>query len=185
MTTNIQRIVGILTVLFAGISFCMSGCDKSKDTEETEETAPEPAPAPEPEPEPAPADTSSAAPAAGDDEVTRYPEMTKMGGTRRLLKSVNVHQAADLDSKKLTGLARNTLVDLKGSYGSWVLVDWPSGPGTLSPGWIHIRPTSHHLKTVVRKIEAPPKVPTPKPTNAKTPISTKTKFKIRFPGSKK
>ncbi len=152
--TITRSIAGILIIVLAGLSLSLSGCDKREDESEETEAAPDPAPAPEPEPAAA-TDTSSAAASDGDDKVAEYPEMTKMGGTVKLLKSFNVHQAADLSSKKLTGLAANTLVDLKGNYKDWVLIHWPSGPGELSPGWIHIRPTSRHVKRVVRPAQPP------------------------------
>lgn len=39
----------------------------------------------------------------------------------------------------LTRLAPGTLINLKGSHGNWMLIEWPSGVGQLSPGWIELR----------------------------------------------
>ena len=122
------------------VTVSLTGCNKKE--EETEE---EPEPEEEPEEEPAeePAEDDSLG------EVKTYPDMTKAGGTFRLLRQFNVHAEADAGSKKLTRLASGTLVDFKNFYRDWILVMWPSGPGELSPGWIQTKPTSSTVTRVV------------------------------------
>ncbi len=151
-----KRLAGAVAVAFAlsGIAVSTTGCDKlfkddeseeddddddnddDKDKEETETVAP-----------------VDAGPVAESDDVESYPEMTKAGGTFRLLKRFYVYRAADESSKKLTGLAPGTLVDFKFFYRDWIRIDWPSGPGELSPGWIHLR--KQELSVHTKKAEKP------------------------------
>ncbi|MBW2453234.1 MAG: hypothetical protein JRI68_01935 [Deltaproteobacteria bacterium] len=150
-----KGLAGAVAIAFAlsGIAISSSGCDKlfgDEDTEEEDddddndddkdkdETA-----APEP--------VDAGVEESGD--VETYPEMTKAGGTFRLLKSFQVYRAADESSTRLTGLAAGTLVDFKHFYRDWIMIHWPSGPGQLSPGWIHIRPAERHV--VTKKAEKP------------------------------
>jgi hypothetical protein len=139
-----KRLLGVLTFVLAGalLGTTATGCDKLKggDDETTEEEDDKDKKEETKEEEPAPsATTSSSAGEVEEGEVETYPEMTKAGGTFRLLRSFNVYQAADESSKKLSGLARNTLVDFKFFYKDWIMVEWPSGPAELSPGWMHLR----------------------------------------------
>ena len=150
-----KRLAGAVAVAFAlsGIAVSTTGCDKlfkddeseedddddnddDKDKEETETAAP-----------------VDAGPVAESDDVESYPEMTKAGGTFRLLKRFYVYRAADESSKKLTGLAPGTLVDFKFFYHDWIRIDWPSGPRQLSPGWIHLR--KQELNILTKKAEKP------------------------------
>lgn len=137
-----KRPAGVLAVLFTfvslgaptvGCGLLKGGGDETEDDKKKDEKKEEPPP-----PEP----TASASASSEEDlgDVESYPEMTKAGGTFRLLRAFQVYQAADESSKRLTGLARNTLVDFKFFYKDWIMVNWPSGPGELSPGWIHIKP---------------------------------------------
>jgi hypothetical protein len=134
-----KRLLGALAFVLAGslLGTTATGCDKLKGDETTEEED-DKEEEEEKEEEPAPSATASAE-EVEEGEIETYPEMTKAGGTFRLLRSFNVYQAADEGSKKLSGLARNTLVDFKFFYKDWIMVDWPSGPAELSPGWIHLR----------------------------------------------
>jgi hypothetical protein len=101
-------------------------------------------------PAPAPADTGTAAPESG--EVTTYPNMVPQGGTVRLLQPFVIHTAADPNSKILPGCCSvGTLVDLKNSYGNWMMIMWPSGVGQLSPGWIELRSVNDNRVTVVQR----------------------------------
>jgi hypothetical protein len=161
------RLVAI-SVAVCSFALASAGCDalnkmKGGGDEETEpkkdDPAPEPAPATaEPAAEAsASADADAAAPEAstvadatdagtaaaggasgGDEDVETYPEMTKAGGTYRLLRPFNVYRAADETSTKKTSLVAGTLVDFKYFYKDWIMVDYPSAPQTLSPGWIHL-----------------------------------------------
>jgi hypothetical protein len=145
-----KSLVGTVAVCIAlgGFGVSTAGCDKKEEETETEEETEE-----ETEPETKAEEETKAADDTGD--VETYPEMTKAGGTFRLLRSFSVHQAADANSKKLTGLAKGTLVDFKNFHRDWIMIDWPSGPGELSPGWIQIssKQRSTLTKREVRKKE--------------------------------
>jgi hypothetical protein len=69
-------------------------------------------------------------------DVASYPEQVTQSGTVKLSQHIKVHQAADANSTLVTRLGPGTVVEKKASYGDWVLVNWPSGVGQLSPGWV-------------------------------------------------
>lgn len=130
-----------LSAMVAAVLLLGAQCKKGGDAGGTTgEAAPPP---------PAPADTGAAGPESG--EVTTYPNMVPQGGTVRLLQSFQVRQAADPNSKLLTGLSAGTLVDLKNSYGNWMMIMWPSGVGQLSPGWIELRSVNDNRVTQVTR----------------------------------
>ena len=137
-------IIGVVGGAFALAS--LTGCPKK---EEPAEAAP--APAPEPAPAPAPEPAAEAPAAAADDlggDVKRYPGETPMSGTVRIKVPFNIYNEADLNSKKLGGVAARTHVDLKASFSNWMLIMWPSGVGELSPGWIQL-PNIHDKRVEV------------------------------------
>lgn len=145
-------------VAIAGVTAATTGCDMLKkaggDEETAEETAAEET---EPPPEPEATSEATAEPSAeatadaeaadagdeegeiGDDEVKTYPNQIPASGTYVLLKSFNVYNEADIESKKLGGVGRGTIINLKATLGEWLLVKWPSGPGEMKPGWIKVR----------------------------------------------
>jgi hypothetical protein len=100
-----------------------------------EEEAP-PAESAQPAPEPTPAASASAEPAK--DEVKRYgdKEQDESGTVRVIFANAKVFNEADDSTPHISTLSLGTLVNRKARYGNWMLVDWPSGPGELSPGWI-------------------------------------------------
>jgi 3-oxoacyl-ACP reductase-like protein len=106
----------------------------------------------------APAATAAAAApsTAAPGEVASYPNMTPEGGrTVRLLQPFVVHQAAENGSATLAKLGVGTLVNLKGSLSNWMLIDWPSGVGQLSPGWIELRSNDNRVQQVVADAGTP------------------------------
>ena len=57
-----------------------------------------------------------------------------------MLQPFTVHQAADAASPVLsTRRHGDERPDLKGSFSNWMLIEYPSGVGQLSPGWIELR----------------------------------------------
>ncbi|MEO7328327.1 MAG: hypothetical protein ABI193_07100 [Minicystis sp.] len=110
-----------------------------------------------------PATTAAAAPAAG--EVTTYPGQVQQGGTVRLLQPFTVHQAADINSPTLTHVGVGQWINLKASYSNWMLIEWPSGVGQMSPGWIELRGISDPR---VQVSATPPPTATVVPTVAPT-----------------
>ena len=138
-----NRLAALLAALVATsvATVSVTGCNKKEEETEVE---------PEPEPEEEPQEEVAEAPAEDSGEVkTDYDDMTPAGGTFRLLRQFNVHTEADPSSKKLTRLASGTLVNFKNFRADWILIEWPSGPGELSPGWIQTKPTSSVVTRVV------------------------------------
>lgn len=110
---------------------------KDKDEDSSADTAAAP-PAPPPA-EPAPAPTEAAPAPLSGKEVKRYPNETPVGNaTVRAVIPFNVYREADLQSEKLGGIAAGTFVNVMATYSNWILVEWPSGVGELSPGWAPI-----------------------------------------------
>jgi len=125
MTTRFALPLIITTALVFG-----AGC-KKEQVETTEEV-----PAAEPTNSAAAVGSVEAPPA---DEVASYPNEVPQGGTVKLLQSFVVYKAADRSSDVLSRLGVGTLVNLKSSYSNWMKIEWPSGVGKLSPGWIELK----------------------------------------------
>ncbi len=78
------------------------------------------------------------APAAG--EVASYPTQVNMGSTtRQTLQAFTVKQAADNTSATIGRVSVGTWINIKASYSNWFLIEFPTGVGQLSPGWIELR----------------------------------------------
>ncbi|MBK7583519.1 MAG: hypothetical protein IPI67_25420 [Myxococcales bacterium] len=111
-------------------------------------------PPPEP-PAPPPAPTASAEPPKeekkDDKAVTRYGDKEKdeSGTVRVIFANAKVYKEADDTTSHISTLSTGTLVNRKARYGNWMLVDWPSGVGELSPGWI----VSKQLDDKILKID--------------------------------
>ena len=143
--------VGRAAFLCLGISVAfvgLTGCDKfkSSDDESAEEDDDDKDEKKEKAP---PAATASAETSSA---VVTYPDMVDQSGTYRLLKNFVVFRDADGASERITGLARGTLINAKATHRGFLLVDWPSGPGELSPGWIRARLNSPRFS----RVETPP-----------------------------
>lgn len=81
---------------------------------------------------------TAAAPAAG--EVASYPTQVNMGSTtRQTLQAFTVKQAADNNSATVGHVSVGTWINIKASYSNWYLIEFPTGVGQLSPGWIELR----------------------------------------------
>jgi hypothetical protein len=115
-----------------------------------EEEAPPPATTTAETPPPA---TDAAAEAAEtmSDEVTRYgdKEQTESGTVRVVFQHAKIYKEADETTSHIATLSMGTLVNRKARYGNWMLIDYPSGVGELSPGWI----LSKYLSGTVLKID--------------------------------
>ncbi|MBI4700230.1 MAG: hypothetical protein HY744_03520 [Deltaproteobacteria bacterium] len=150
MTTK-QTLAGMLALVVAAAPLvAAAGCKLLKKGEETKPATAAPATAVPPPPPP----TTTAAASEGDVK-TDYPNMIPQRETVRLLRNFTVYAAADPNSRKITGLAVGTLVNLKASYGGeWMLIDWPSGVGQLSPGWIQVRLVDNRVQKVETPVDA-------------------------------
>lgn len=77
-------------------------------------------------------------PGGATGEVQRYPDEVPFGGTRRTLVSFTIYQQAAEGSTVLSRVGPGTLINLKASHSSWMLIEYPSGVGQLSLGWINL-----------------------------------------------
>ena len=95
------------------------------------------------------------------DEVKRYGSKELTGGGTVRVKShhAKVYNEADESTDHVATLNRGTLVNRKARYGNFLLVDYPTGPGELGPGWVRTR----HLESVVLKID-------PRRSCSRTPV---------------
>ncbi len=164
-----QTFAGLVITAFltAGLSTATS-C-KKEETEETGETV-EAEPTPPPEPEPTVDESAKSG-------VASYPNMVPQGGQYRVLRNFQVFRAAEATaSNRIGGIGAGTIIYLKATMGAWLLVEYPSGPGTMSPGWIQLSLSDvTAAKPVTRK--------TAKATGTTTKTTSKKKFisKDRLP----
>jgi hypothetical protein len=91
------------------------------------------APAPTPEPP-----KSAEPPPPKKDEVKRYAdkEIVESGTVRVKVANAKVYREADATTESIATLGRLTLVNRKARFSNFVLIEYPSGVGELSPGWI-------------------------------------------------
>ena len=83
---------------------------------------------------------SAAPPPAATGQVASYPNQVNMGSlTRQTLQPFTVKQAADNSSATIGHVSVGTWINIKASYSNWFLVEFPTGVGQLSPGWIELR----------------------------------------------
>lgn len=136
--------IRIALVFVASMGLFAAGCNRSEDTSSAADAQAPPAATAE-----APTVPASAAPSS---EVASYPEQVTQSGTVKLTQYLKVHQAADPNSTLLTRLGPGTVVEKKASYGDWMLINWPSGVGQLSPGWTQ----ATYLAPVVVDAGVPP-----------------------------
>lgn len=97
---------------------------------------------------------SASTPAPATDDVKHYPEEVAASGTFVTKKSFTVYDAADTSSKELGHLAPGTLINLKATYSNWMLIEWPSGIGELSPGWVQVKRNDTTIQQTTEKIDA-------------------------------
>jgi hypothetical protein len=121
MTSRITLSILALTVVVG------ASCKRGEETTPTSDA---------PQATSAAAEVPAPAPSAAQAAVASYPNMIQQGGTVTLTQALKVHQAADPNSPVLTRLGPGTAVERKGSVGEWMLINWPSGVGQLSPGWV-------------------------------------------------
>jgi hypothetical protein len=114
-------------------------CCKKKEEEETPVpiAASTPSVAATPEAPPPPPE----APKAGWQQKCPEAERPE-SGTVTALKVLQIYKAPDSTSERLSTIGPGTWVDLLGAKGgNWICIDYPTGVGQLSPGWIEVRYT--------------------------------------------
>ncbi|MCC6557300.1 MAG: hypothetical protein IT372_30485 [Polyangiaceae bacterium] len=161
----------VLTLAMAALLSLGAGCKKEEQTT-TNDSAP------------APPGADTPAAAVPGDVGTCPGTMVPQGGTKRILQNFTVYQSPDPASKKLTGLATGTLINLKGSCGNWMLIEWPSGVGQLSPGWIELRLNDSRAAedTKASTTATPTATATAAPTASATAAPTATASATAAPG---
>jgi hypothetical protein len=125
-----RKLDKLTCTLAAGLVLgALLACKKKEEPAPVVSAAPPP-PAPEPPKPPEPAKPK--------DEVKRYgdKEIAESGTVRVKLVNTKVYKEADSSTDSVTTLNRGTLVNRKARYSNWLLVDYPSGVGELSPGWV-------------------------------------------------
>jgi hypothetical protein len=130
-TPTDAAIVLLTTALLAAPS-CRREDDSKPQPARTNVTAEPPPPAPRPAPShAAPADTST---------VASYPDEVPLGTvTVEVLQEFAVHQAADLNSPVIAHVGHGEYINAKATHSSWMRIEYPSGVGQLSPGWVDLR----------------------------------------------
>jgi hypothetical protein len=115
-----------------------------------EEEAPPPATTTAETPPPA-TDAAAEAAETKSDDVKRYgdKEQDESGTVRVVFQHAKIFKEADETTSHIATLSTGTLVNRKARYGNWMLIDYPSGVGELSPGWILAR----YLSGTVLKID--------------------------------
>lgn len=125
------RVTGVtakaLTLAIAGTLLFGAGCKKDEEVV-TETPAPPPL-----------VSASAAALGANPGDVATYPTMAPQRGTRRLLQPFVARQGADATSKDIALLDTGTILTIKATQGTWMLVSWPSKAGQLSLGWVDLK----------------------------------------------
>ena len=71
-------------------------------------------------------------------EIASYPNQIPQSGTKLTKVPFVIRQAADPNAAIIARIGPNTLINLKASFSSWMLIEYPSGVGQLSPGWIDL-----------------------------------------------
>jgi hypothetical protein len=115
-------------------------CNRSPDGDDSGGTSRAKTAAPAPAPKPhAPATAAAPAPAPTS-SVAAYPDEVPLGTvTVELREEFTVHQAADLTSPVVAHVGKGEYVNCKATHSNWMKIEYPSGPGQLSPGWVDLR----------------------------------------------
>ncbi len=145
MARNLERLSAVLAPML--VVSALLACKKKEEAPPTV-AAPSAEPAAPAPPEPAPAPTAEAP--SGSKDVTRYgdKERVESGTVRINVALVKVYSEADSSGEPIAQLGRGTLVNRKARYGNWMLIEYPSGVGQLSPGWVPAAMTSTKVEKV-------------------------------------
>ena len=139
MAVRLDRWTVAVGILFVGGA--LLACKKKE-----EEAAPVVSAAPAPEP---PKEEKKEEPEEDEDEVKRYDDEKKESGTVRVaVHNLKVFKEADTTTELLATLNRGTLVNRLARRGNFLLIEYPSGVGKLSPGWVQAVQVSKKVEKV-------------------------------------
>jgi hypothetical protein len=177
-TTALMALAVVATLLA-----CKKRTSETAPTADTAAALPPSAPL---TPSPAPTELASAAPTAPDasepklGEVKRYPDKEKpqTGAVRILADDVKVYNEADDKTADVATLTRNLLVFRLASVPDYELVEFPSGVGKVSPGWVlakfvDAKADAQVERGAVAAQTAKAVVTTPPKSGASTPTTSK------------
>jgi hypothetical protein len=128
MGRKLDRFTGVVA---AGLVLgALLACKKKEEPPPPVVTTPPPTPEPPKSAEPAKTEKK--------DEVKRYGDKeTEESGTVRVkYQNAKVYNEADMTTDHIATLNAGTLVNRKARFSNWLLIDYPSGVGELSPGWV-------------------------------------------------
>ncbi len=155
--------VGLSVIALGG---ALLACKKDEAPEPAVTVAPAPAPEPPKVEEPKAEEKK--------DEVKRYDDEKEEKGTVKVgIFEMKIYQEADTSSTVLAKVGKGTLVNRKARRGSFLLIEYPSAPGELSPGWAETRHINDQIVKVdpdaVKKQDAGTTVKVEKPPEEKPP----------------
>jgi hypothetical protein len=96
-------------------------------------------------------DAGVAAPVLGD--VKRFPDKEKpaSGAVKVTVDNSLVYDEPDDKTPSVASLTKDIFVERLATLGSdWILVDFPSGVGKLSPGWLEAKSLGEQVTTVTK-----------------------------------
>lgn len=136
-----QWTVGVCIVVLGG---ALLACKKD------EEPAPAVSAAPVATPEPPKEEPKEEEKEEEPKEAKRYDDEKEEEGTVRVkAEEMKIYQEADTESEVLEELDRGMLVNRLARRGDFILIEYPSGPGELSPGWVEEK----DISTLVEKVD--------------------------------
>jgi hypothetical protein len=108
--------------------------------------------------------------------ITRYSDEGPESGTVFVKKPIIIRAKADNESAIVGRAGPGTAVNKKARHGAFYLVDFPSGPGQMTPGWLdqdEVTGTPVVAHTTVTTTTTPPPTPpaatTPAPPGGRPP----------------
>jgi hypothetical protein len=116
------------------------------------EEPPPPVATPTPTAEPPKEEPKKEEPKKKKDEVKRYPdkETEESGTVRVLVHNLRVYNEADETTDHVATLNKGTLVNRLARMSNWLLIDYPTGVGELSPGWVKATTNYYKVETKIK-----------------------------------